>query len=508
MNDSILTPDKLIKLSREYLDDVMKSRKLRVKKEHYYIYSLSNFIATKEYFLKKKTDHGRVKHIFNIDDNSNVLPMILEFYNSVRIKNKNYKTPSIVDIKNIIEIKPYDDTLADDYYRALYFFCEIRNSLSHAGNYTFEEKHGECIVSIRSIDSTKIEIPIELFDFVAFYVNSYVNSMNEEDVLKNYMIYKQSKDNKKYYSFESRNATDRIIKILAKTKSRIYHMEHSLSKNKGGSCSSNNVLEVLQELRYNYGNNINRILSKIESADIDDDNKLDLLFQLELSLRADARITSNKIEKCVKNIESMLRLDKKSSSLYSHSVILFTNKAEPKNTNAQAIINAINKIQGEIKSIEIKNNTLEEKSIFIKRYKQVIERILDELPDLMRINEHKYRNAVFHNNIKIVDGKILFWNQKDNVNSDDVHTFEIEKTPEMYDLELKGIEEYNVNVGEITIEELFNILCQYCDLDVVYELIGKLWSINQIDNNLIYWNMSINDLLYNISNMEKLLESK
>ena len=34
---------------------------------------------------------------------------------------------------------------------------------------------------------------------------------------------------------------------------------------------------------------------------------------------------------------------------------------------------------------------------FREKYKQSIERLLKELPNLIRINEHKYRNSIFHN---------------------------------------------------------------------------------------------------------------
>ena len=125
--------------------------------------------------------------------------------------------------------------------------------------------------------------------------------------------------------------------------------------------------------------------------------------------------------------------------------------------------------------------------------------MLEELPNLIRINEHKYRNSIFHNNVKFRNGKIHFWNQKDNTNISDIHTFDIFKTPETYNLELKEIEEFNINIGEITIAELLDILSQYYDMDTVNEMIGKLWNINQFDNELLRWDMSINDFICNLS---------
>jgi len=126
-------------------------------------------------------------------------------------------------------------------------------------------------------------------------------------------------------------------------------------------------------------------------------------------------------------------------------------------------------------------------------------KILEELPNLIRIDEHKYRNSIFHNNIKFENSRIHFWNQKDNTNSNDIHTFDIYQTPETYNSELKSIENYNMNVGEITIHELYNILSHYYKKDDVNELIGKLWNINLFDNELLKWNMSIYDLIDNIN---------
>ena len=106
---------------------------------------------------------------------------------------------------------------------------------------------------------------------------------------------------------------------------------------------------------------------------------------------------------------------------------------------------------------------------------------------------------IFHNNINFEGNKLHFWNQKDNTNHNDIHTFDIYKTKEAYNSELKSIENYNWNVGEITIEELFSIFNQYYDTDIVNEMTGKLWNINQFDNELLKWNMSIYEFLDNIN---------
>ena len=51
----------------------------------------------------------------------------------------------------------------------------------------------------------------------------------------------------------------------------------------------------------------------------------------------------------------------------------------------------------------------------------------------------------------------------------------------------------------MTIEELFSIFNQYYDTDIVNEMTGKLWNINQFDNELLKWNMSIYEFLDNIN---------
>ena len=498
MNDSKITSEKFIALSREYVDDVMENRKIKVRKEHYYIFAISNFIATKEHFLKKNI--RRKECIFNRIDNINVLPMIVEFYNSIKSKNKSFKEPSIQEIKNKIKIIP-DDEYDDEEYLSLYMFQEIRDTLSHAGNYEIKEKNGEYIVSITNNNLNIIDIPIELFDFIAFYINSYNNNTEVEEIFHNYLIYKQSKDNEKYYKYESKSAIDKIVELLSKTKIRIKQKSNTLTKSRGASNSEEYIEEVLAEFIYNYGAQSDEILDKLRKANMSKEVQLEFLLQFNIHNRATKRLTNIKIEQCIKNIESILKLDRKSASLYSHSIILFTNREEPSNTNAQSILSSVNKIKSEILSIKIDilekldNNDI--KKILVE-YKQAVQKILEELPNLIRIDEHKYRNSIVHNNIKFENPRIHFWNQKDNTNANDIHTFDIYQTPETYNSELKSIENYNLNVGEITIYELFKILSHYYQKDEVNELIGKLWNINQFDNELLKWNMSIYDLFDNI----------
>jgi len=499
MNDSKITSEKFIALSREYVDDVMEDRKIKVRKEHYYIFAISNFIATKEHFLKKNI--RRKECIFNRIDNINVLPMIVEFYNSIKSKNKSFKEPSVQEIKKKIKIIP-DGEYDDEEYLSLYMFQEIRNALSHAGNYYIKEKNGEYIVCITNDNSNIIDIPIELFDFIAFYINSYNNNTEVEEIFYNYLIYKQSKDNEKYYKYESKSAIDKIVDLLSKTQIRIKQKSNSLTKNRSGSNSEEYIEEVLAEFIYNYGEQSDEILDKLRKAKISKEEQLDFLLQFNIHNRANKRLANIKIEQCIENIKSMLKLDRKSASLYSHSVILFTNREEPSNTNAQEILSSVNKIKKEILSIKIDDieqiDNAGRKKILVD-YKQVMIKILEELPNLIRIDEHKYRNSIFHNNIKFENSRIHFWNQKDNTNSNDIHTFDIYQTPETYNSELKSIENYNMNVGEITIHELYNILSHYYKKDDVNELIGKIWNINLFDNELLKWNMSIYDLIDDIN---------
>ena len=500
MNDSQMTSEKFITLSREYVDDVMGDRQIRMRKEHYYIFAISNFIATKEYFLKTNVRQKTV--IFNRTDNINILPMIVEFYRTIKSMNKGFPIPSIQSVKRQIIIIPssiYDD----EEYLALYFFHQIRNSLSHFGNYEIKEKNGEHIVSITNVRLNVIDIPVELFDFVAFYINSYNTGIDAvDDIFENYLIYKESKDNKKYYKYESKNSIQKIANLLSKTQIRIKQKTKTLTKNKGGSVSNKYLDEVIDEFIDNYGKTANEILIKIDNSKISDKEKLEILLELNIQYRAEKRLTSKKIDNCIENIETTLKLDRKSASLYSHSTVLFANRKEPDDTNAQTVLSFINRVKNDIMSIEIgdleklDNNSRKE---ILEKYKQSIESLLKGLPNLIRINEHKYRNSIFHNNIKFENQQIHFWNQKDNNNPDDIHTFDIYKTKEAYNSELKSIENYNWNVGELTIEELFSIFNQYYDTDIVNEMTGKLWNINQFDNELLKWNMSIYKFLDNIN---------
>lgn len=501
MNDSQMTSEKFITLSREYVDDVMGDRKIRITKEHYYIFAISNFIATKEHFLKKNNNSNKV--IFNRIDNINILPMIVEFYNSIKSKNKGFTVPSIQSAKDTIIIIPsgiYDD----EEYLALYIFNDIRNALSHFGNYEIIENNGEYTMFIKTKNFSTISIPIELFDFIAFYINSYNEGKDAvDDIFENYLIYKESKDNKKYYKYESKNAINKIVNLLAKTQIRIKQKTQTLTKNKGGYDSHEHIDEVLDEFIYNYGEKTsNEILNKIRKAKLSEEQMLEILVELNIRFRAEKRLTNKKIDNCIENLEEILKLDRKSTSLYSHSIILFTHRKEPDKKNAQEVLSLVNRIKNDIMSIEIgsleKLDNNDRKEI-LEKYKQSIENLLKELPNLIRINEHKYRNSIVHNNINFEGNKLHFWDQKDNTNPNENHKFDIYKTKEAYNSELKSIENYNWNVGEMTIEELFSIFNQYYDTDIVNEMTGKLWNINQFDNELLKWNMSIYEFLDNIN---------
>ena len=184
MYDDIIMSDKLITLSRDFVDDVMGDKIIIIRKEHYYLFAISNFIATKEYFLKKISEKGRSKVIFDYDKNNDILPMIIEFYNSIKINNQHFTEPSITFVKNKINIIP-NGIYSDDEYMALYFFHEIRNSLSHAGNYVIKRENNKTVVCINNL----INIPLELFDFIAFYINSYFDGVDVNEIFQNYLIY-------------------------------------------------------------------------------------------------------------------------------------------------------------------------------------------------------------------------------------------------------------------------------------------------------------------------------
>ncbi len=510
MNNDRITSERFITLSREYADDIMGERRIKIKKEHYYIFAISNFIATKEYFMKKRINQRRTINIFDRTNNNNILEMMVEFYKKIK-SNNSFREPPLTDIRRSIIIYPdndYTDKEAKKYYSALFLFNEIRNSLSHAGNYVIKEINNERIVSIKTTNLNTIDVPVELFDFVAFYINLYINGTdNPEVIFQNYLIYKQSKDNKKYYNFESDNATNRIAKLVAKTKNRInkktYTNTKTITRNRNGSSSKEYIDVVIDEFIDDYGYNSIEILRELEKANISDEEIMDILTEYSIIARANKRLSSIKIDKCINNIEEMLTLDRKSSSLYSHSIILFTNRPEPRNTNAQEVEHNIKKIiKNDFLSIEIndieKLNNRQKKKI-IKKYKNAMEKLLIELPNLIRINEHKYRNSIFHNNLRFSNGEIHFWNQKDNTNINDIHTFDIFKTPKIYNLELKNIENFNMDVGEISISELFYILEQFNNQDEIDKMQAKLWNVNHFDYGLLNWNKSINSFIDNLN---------
>lgn len=519
MNNSKLNPEKFIELSREYVDDVMGDRKIKIKKEHYYIYAISNFIATKEYFLKtkiEKQENGKSKHkhVFDIEKNKAILYMIIEFYDMVKGKNKYFKETSLEKMKKDVIIMPenyflkikdteggLDEKLT---YEALYLFKNVRNALSHSDNYTIKEVNDENIISINNKE-LNINIPVELFDFISFYINSYYEGTSMDEIMQNYIIYKNSKENKKYYNFESKNAMNKITKLLAKTQARIKKNTLTLTRNRSGSNSINYLEETINEFIDNYGEYAYQALDKINNANISEREKLELLVESNIIFRTNLRLTKIKIDECSSNLNSMLKLDRRLSSLYSHSIILFTNRKEPSRTNVKDINNIFKKIKRKLLSIDINNIEKldnERKKEILNNYKQVMIKILEELPNLIRIEEHRYRNSVLHNNLKFENKKLYFWNQKDNTNPNDDHTYDIRIKPEIYNLELKNIEDFNMNIGELPIMLLFRILEEH-NLDKENEMMIKLWNINQFDNGILRQDITINEFINNIDNVIK-----
>ena len=175
METTILTPERFITLSREYVDDMMDGRNIRITKEHYYIFAISNFIATKEYFLKKNNK----EKICVFDYNEDILAMMVEFYNDIKSKNKGLIEQPIDEIKKKITINQApsyskeEDEKTD--YQALYLFNEIRNSLSHPGNYTIKEINGDPLVTIKTQN-------LGIFSKVNFIILSCKISLNALEI--------------------------------------------------------------------------------------------------------------------------------------------------------------------------------------------------------------------------------------------------------------------------------------------------------------------------------------
>lgn len=525
MHNSIISSERLIELSRDFVDDVINNKKIMITKEHYYVFALSNFIATKEYFLKKKITGRRTQVVFNENDSSDLLPMVVAFYDNIKSRNKYFKEPTpsealskIVAIPNNLSIKEY---------LALYFFNELRNLLAHPGNYVIKEENNERILLLKG-QFGNIIIPVELFDFVAFYMNSYIDDIDPVDIFENYRKYKNSSDSKRYYKFESKSAVKNTVDLLAKAKMLTKQKKLTLEKGKSLSGSATDInystlsakekylANLVEDLKDSYGDEADQIIKIInfywEDAMLDE-KTFNYLLHLDIVFRIEKRLTCIKIDKSVKSIKAILRIDKKAAALYSHSIILFSNRKEPTETNSQKVFSDIKKIEKKLLAIDVKkpdNLSDEEKKSILQQYRVITKALLTQLENLIRINEHKYRNSIFHNNIdfNFSTEEIHFWNQKDNTNPQDVHTFDFIKKPAIYNLELKNIEDFNIDIGNITFMELYEILNQYNNeiIDPT-DFISKLFSINQIKNGLFKWNMTIDDFLTNIDEFIKELSA-
>lgn len=247
--------EELLKISRELIDAIMYGKKGSLKKEHYFMISISKFIATKEQLIRTDSDGKRV--FFN--DTEENKKIIENFYKSIENKISftvnNHEAP--IDIYNnvILENNKNDIELK----KKIFIINKIRDSLAH-GRYNFDVENNlimihndykvnedemlfKCNVEPEVLDRFNLSKASKLADSlertkVEDYSNEYflrlvnnVNKINREfNRYEDYLDEDDVKLYKKLYD-EAIYRIDEIVnksksKRLVYTKTQIDHGEH------------------------------------------------------------------------------------------------------------------------------------------------------------------------------------------------------------------------------------------------------------------------------------------
>ena len=119
-----------IKCAKELVENLIKGKRERLRKEHFFAFSVSKFILLKEKIIIKTGDKE-----FYFDDikNKKYIPAILLLANEIK---KHIKSDEDV-VKNteIINFKSGKENI--EHKEAIWYFNKIRDSLAH-GQYSFD----------------------------------------------------------------------------------------------------------------------------------------------------------------------------------------------------------------------------------------------------------------------------------------------------------------------------------------------------------------------------------
>ena len=472
----------MLKLSRELIDAFLNKSDITLGVEHYFMFTITKFLLTKEQTIKKDTNGKTLE----FDINNKYLTTILTQYHELQ-KRMYYTVDGIHtldEVEDSVRLTSLNDEIKNDksfvrmIKEAVWTIDKLRDSFAH-GKYDFDIKNHLIIINNEydTFDEQghivhhvfRCEVPPELLSLLG---KSYKDTFNKckDETLSNQF--------ERRYSSTYRMLQNKYNLLL---RDRDYRRFVKPSNKK--------TLSYMNEELYVHNKAIIKVAETMRTLGLngeENDILTSLLYNHLLLLLSD--------ETKEYNYEDLLLLNLDYS---------FASIKDEKN-KGDDITNTIGPIKRSIKSFSKQYKKINdyEKT---KRYRNIFKLLYESLKEQFGIRNKsvikRIRNSIMHGNIEIdsTTGIIRLFDRNDNTNDSSINQFEC--ITDNYGLValIDELENRNKYTFQMFIIEIDKLLTSFgLDYNYIYEKINEIFlCLKAIDNN-INLNTSMDDVMNKI----------
>ena len=469
----------MLKLSRELIDAFLNRSDITLGVEHYFMFTITKFLLTKEQTIKKDTNGKTLE----FDVTNRYLTTILTQYHELQ-KRMYYTVDGVhtldevednVKLNNLNDEVKNDKSFARMIKEAVWTIDKIRDSFAH-GKYEFDIKNHMIIIDndYDTFDEQghivhhtfKCEVPPELLSLLG---KSYKDVFNrcEDETLSNH--------------FERRySSTYRMLQNKYNLLLRDKDHKRFVKPN------SKKPLSYMNEELYVHNKAIIKVAETMRTLGLngeENDILTSLLYNHLLLLLSD--------ETKEYNYEDLLLLNLDYS---------FASTKDEKN-KGDDITNTIGPIKRSIKSFSKQYKKINDYER-TKRYRNIFKPLYESLKEQFGIRNKsvvkRIRNSIMHGNIEIdsMTGTIKLFDRNDNTNDSSVNQFEC--VTDNYGLvalidELESKQKYTLQMFMMEIDKLLTLFG--LDYDYICEKINEMFLCLKAIDNSINLNTSMDDVM-------------
>lgn len=469
----------MLKLSRELIDAFLNRSDITLGEEHYFMFTITKFLLTKEQTIKKDTNGKTLE----FDVTNKYLTTILTQYHE--LKKRMYYTVDGVhtldEVEDSVRLTNRNDEIKSDkkfermIKEAVWTIDKLRDSFAH-GKYDFDIKNHMVIIDndYDTFDEQghivhhtfKCEVPPELLSLLG---KSYKDTFNrcEDETLSNH--------------FERRySSTYRMLQNKYNLLLRDKDYKRFVKQN------SKKPLSYMNEELYIHNKTIIKVAETMRTLGLngeENDVLTSLLYNHLLLLLSD--------ETKKYNYEDLLLLNLDYS---------FTSTKDEKN-KGEDITNTIGPIKRSIKSFSKQYKKINDYER-TKRYRNIFKPLYESLKEQFGVRNKsvikRIRNSIMHGNIEIdsMTGTIKLFDRNDNTNDSSVNQFEC--VTDNYGLvalidELESKQKYTLQMFMMEIDKLLTSFG--LSYDYIYEKINEIFICLKTIDNSINLNTSMDDVM-------------